>query len=239
VLLGEARLTALKDFELTIDQDAAPFAEAQAEWLDHECAGWVVQNCRWTDNFQRLLIMSGPGTVRGCTFTRMGSGISLNTGMGLVGGIPSDITIADNTFVDVNPRPYGATVDAVAHNARGQEGVPPIERLVLSGNSFIRSGGPALRLVGIQHSRIFGNRFEACAEATRLARPGEPSELSCIELRAAISVEIDSNTHQAATEELRSSPVERGRMVRLESCRNITLDSRLMEDVPRHPKAPQ
>ena len=44
-----------------------------------------------------VLWREGPGTVRGCTFTRMGSGISLNTGMGLVGGIPNDITIADNT----------------------------------------------------------------------------------------------------------------------------------------------
>ncbi len=62
------KLITLNEFQLTIDQDAMPFAEAQAEWLDHECAGWLVQNCHWEDNFQRLLIMSGPGTVRNCTF---------------------------------------------------------------------------------------------------------------------------------------------------------------------------
>ena len=158
--LGEAKLIAIKEVELTLDQDAAPFAEAQSEWLDHECAGWVVQNCRWEDNFQRLLIMSGPGTVRGCTFTRMGSNISLNTGMGLVGGIPSDITIADNTFTDVNSRPHGVAIDAHAHNAQGQDGVPPIEHLVITGNTFLRSGDPAMNLIGIKDSRIENNRIE-------------------------------------------------------------------------------
>ncbi|MFM2169441.1 MAG: hypothetical protein RIS79_3812, partial [Verrucomicrobiota bacterium] len=41
-LLGEARLVSHDEYQLTLDQDATPFAEAQAEWLDHECAGWVV-----------------------------------------------------------------------------------------------------------------------------------------------------------------------------------------------------
>jgi hypothetical protein len=193
IFLGEAKLTASIGFQLTLDQDATPFTEAQAEWLDHECAGWVVQNCQWEDNFQRLLIMSGPGTVRGCSFTRMGSNISLNTGMGLVGGIPSDITIADNRFEDVNPRPHGATIEAFAHNAQGREGVPPIERLVITGNTFVRSGGSAMKLVGIKDSRIIGNRFESCIRATRLARPDDPAELQLIELRATAAVEVTKN----------------------------------------------
>jgi hypothetical protein len=89
----------------------------------------------------------------------MGSNISLNTGMGLVGGIPSDITIADNTFTDVNPRPHGASIDARAHNAQGQDGIPSIERLVITGNSFTRSGGPVMNLIGIHDSRIENNRI--------------------------------------------------------------------------------
>jgi hypothetical protein len=160
ILLGEAKIISLKDFQLTLDQDASPFAEGQAEWLDHECAGWVVQNCLWEDNFQRLLIMSGPGTVRGCTFTRMGSNISLNTGMGLVGGIPSDITITESTFTDVNPIPQGAAINAHAHNAQGQNGVPPIERLAITGNTFIRSGAPPLNLIGTKDSIIENNHTD-------------------------------------------------------------------------------
>ena len=164
--LGEAKLAALNDFQLTLDQDATPFAEAQAEWLDHECAGWCVQNCRWEDNFQRLLIMSGPGIVRGCTFTRMGGSLSLNTGMGLVGGIPNDITIADNTFTDVSPRPHGSVIDAHAHNAQGQDGTPSIERLVITGNTFICPGGAAMNLIGVKNSRIENNRIESPVQAT-------------------------------------------------------------------------
>lgn len=159
-MLGEARLASLNGFAATLDRDAAPFAEGQAEWLDHECGGWSVRNCRWEDNFQRLLIMSGPGTVRDCTFIRWGSGIDLNTDMGLVGGIPTGITIADNTFIDVNPRPSGSAIGARAHNARGQDGVPPIELLVITGNTFIRSGDPAIRLAGVTGATVDNNRFE-------------------------------------------------------------------------------
>jgi len=161
--LGEAKLVSLKEFTVTLDRDATPFAEGQASWPDHECAGWTVQNCRWEDSFQRLLIMSGPGTIRGNTFSRWGGGIVLNTGMGTVGGIPSGITIEGNTFTDVAPRPNGMAIEARAHNARGRDGVPPIEGLVITGNTFIRSGGPDFRIIGAPQSRIEGNRFEAPA----------------------------------------------------------------------------
>jgi hypothetical protein len=83
----------------------------------------------------------------------MGSNISLNTGMGLVVGIHSDITIADNTLTDVSPRPHGAVIEARAHNAQAQNGIPPIERLIITGNTFNRSGVPAMDLTGIQDLR--------------------------------------------------------------------------------------
>jgi len=158
--LGEAKLVALKEFTVTLDRDAAPFAKGQASWPEHECAGWTVQNCLWEDNFQRLLVMAGPGTVRGNTFARWGGGIVLNTGMGTVGGIPSDITIEGNTFTDVAPRPKGRAIEARAHNARGRDGIPPIERLVIAGNTFIRCGGPEPKLIGVRDGRLRGNRFE-------------------------------------------------------------------------------
>lgn len=194
VLLGEARLLALDGFTVTIDQDATGFAEAQVEWPDHECAGWTVQHCRWEDNFQRLLIMSGPGIVRDCTFVRMGSGISLNTGMGLVGGVPSGITITGSTFIDVNPRPHGAAVHARGHNALGQDGVPPIERLVIADNTFIRSGGPALDLVGIRQGRVERNRFESVGHAAGVVRPAAEPKSDAIVLRHCSGVVLEGNT---------------------------------------------
>lgn len=193
-VVGEARLTAVDAFVVTIDRNASAFADTQIEWLDHECAGWTVQRCRWEDNFQRLLIMSGPGVVRGCTFTRMGSGVVLNTGMGLVGGIPSDITIVDSTFIDVHPRPHGASIYARAHNALGHDGVPPIERLVVTNNIFVRSGGPAVELIGIRDGRVERNRFESFAHATAFTHPTGHDGPEPIVLRSSSGMEVDGNT---------------------------------------------
>ncbi|MEY4484851.1 MAG: hypothetical protein RL693_2303, partial [Verrucomicrobiota bacterium] len=233
VLLGEAKLAALKDFQLTLDQEATPFAEAQAEWLDHECADWVVQNCRWEDNFQRLLIMSGPGTVRGCTFTRMGSNISLNTGMGLVGGIPSDITIVDNTFIDVNPRPHGATIDAHAHNAQGKDGIPPIERLVITGNTFTRSGGPAINLVGIKDSRIENNHIDSPIRATAISRPSDELDRQAIMLRHSTGAEVKGNTLNDPEKHTQADAVSASNLLGLDGTENITLDGKRFQDAPK------
>jgi hypothetical protein len=233
VLLGEVKLTALKDFQLTLDQDATPFAEAQAEWLDHECAGWVVQNCRWEDNFQRLLIMSGPGTVRGCTFTRMGSNISLNTGMGLVGGIPSDITIVDNIFTDVNPRPYAATIEARAHNAQGQDGIPPIERLIITGNTFIRPGGPAMSLIGIKDSRIENNRIDSSGLATAIARPSDERNNQVIMLRQSTGVELKGNTRTDPEKYTQLGFDNQAEWLGLDDTKDISLGGKRLQDTPK------
>jgi hypothetical protein len=237
--LGEAKLISLKDFVITLDQDAAAFAAAQASWPEHECAGWLVQNCSWEDNFQRLLIMSGPGTVRGCTFTRMGNNISLNTGMGLVGGIPSDITIADNVFIDVSPRPHHPAIDARAHNAQGQDGVPPIERLVITGNTFVRSGGPALHLVGLKDSRIEGNRIEAPLRATLTARPQDAAERQAILLRASAGVQVSGNKLTDPTQAAQADPRSQSPLVGLEATRDITLDGVRLPDAPKAPAKPK
>jgi hypothetical protein len=236
VLLGEAKLVAHRDFELTLDQDATPFAEAQAEWLDHECAGWVVQNCRWEDNFQRLLIMSGPGLVRGCTFTRMGSNISLNTGMGLVGGIPSDITITDNVFLDVSPRPHHPAIEAHAHNAQGGAGTPAIERLRITGNTFTRSGGPAMRLVGIQDSIIERNHIDSPVRASIIAKPTNETDRQAIMLTHSRSVTVTANTLHDPENHTQADTVSGSRVLGLEATKEITLDGEKVPDAPDRAK---
>jgi hypothetical protein len=232
VFLGEAKLVAHRDFELTLDQDATLFAEAQAEWLDHECAGWVVQNCRWEDNFQRLLIMSGPGLVRGCTFTRMGSNISLNTGMGLVGGIPSDITITDNIFIDVSSRPHNAAIDAHAHNAQGGAGIPPIERLIITGNTFTRTGGPALSLIGIQDSLIERNHIDSPVRASIIAKPQEQTDRQAILLKHSQGVTVKANTLHDPENHTQPDAGSGSRVLGLEATKEITLDGEKLLDVP-------
>lgn len=239
VFLGEAKLVAYRDFELTLDQDATAFAEAQAEWLDHECAGWVVQNCHWEDNFQRLLIMSGPGTVRGCKFTRMGSNISLNTGMGLVGGIPSDITIEGNTFLDVGPRPHSPAIEARGHNAQGQNGVPPIQRLRITRNSFTRSGGPAMSLSGIQDSLIESNQIDSPIRATVVARPQDKTTRQAILLRHSSDVTLKDNTFHDPDNHALPDATSGSRLLGLEATKEITLDGKkLSNTMPQIKQAP-
>lgn len=202
VFLGEAKLTALKEFTVTLDCDATAFAEGQASWPEHECAGWTIQNCTWEDSFQRLLIMSGPGIVRGNTFARWGSNIILNTGMGLVGGIPSDITITGNTFTDIAPRPHAAVIEADAHNTRGQKGVPPIERLTITSNTFIRTGGPAMHLAGIKDSRIENNRIEQPFRADHFVQPTNGAARAVIMLTACTNVVLSGNKTDQQTSKL-------------------------------------
>ena len=229
-LLGEAKLISHQDYQLTLDREATPFAEGQAEWLEHKCAGWVVQNCRWEDNFQRLLIMSGPGLVRGCTFTRMGSNISLNTGMGLVGGIPSDITIADNTFFDVSSRPHNSAIEAHAHNAQGHAGIPPIERLIITGNTITRSGGPAMNLIGIHDSRIENNIIDSPVRATVIVRPTDEADRQAIMLRHCTRVELNGNTLSDPENHTLPDATSGSRVTGIQDTNAITLDGKRLQD---------
>jgi hypothetical protein len=166
---------------------------------------------------------------------RMGSNISLNTGMGLVGGIPSDITIADNTFIDVNPRPRGSAIDARAHNAQGQDGIPAIERLVITGNTFVRSGGPALSLIGIKDGRIENNRIETPVRATLLARPTDAADRQAIMLRECDGMKVAGNTLKDPEGSTQPDPVSKSPLLGLESTRGVTLDGAKQPDAPKAP----
>ena len=133
--------------------------QAIVEWPDHECAGWLVQRCDFQDNYQRLLIQSGPGTVRNCVFARQGSSVEINSDFPYVeGGVARDITIADNTFTDVNCRPRGATIAMHAHTY-GHD-APPFGNFVITGNTFVRPGAAAIALIGVHGGLIASNRFE-------------------------------------------------------------------------------
>jgi hypothetical protein len=94
----------------------------------------------------------------------------------------------------VNPRPHRPTLEARAHNAKGQDGVPPIERLIITGNTFTRSGGPAMKLIGIKDSRIENNRIDSPVRATVIARPEDEADRQAIVLRNSTGVELKGNT---------------------------------------------
>ena len=157
--LGEARVAGTEGHVVVADCPVAGFTNAIVEWPDYSCAGWRVLRCDFQDNYQRLLIQSGPGTVSHCWFARQGCGIEINSDFPYVeGGVAHDITITDNTFVDVNPQPGGAAVSMHTHTYNG--GAPPFSNIVITGNTFVRPGSAAIRLDSFHGGVIAGNRFE-------------------------------------------------------------------------------
>ena len=160
--IGEACVGSVAGQAVFADRSVLAFTNAIVEWPDHECAGWRVQRCDFQDNYQRLLIQSGPGIVRNCKFVRQGCGIEINSDFPYVeGGVAHDITITDNTFVDVNPQPRGAAVSMHTHTYSG--GAPPFSNIVITGNSFVRPGSAAIRLDSFRGGTIASNRFERTA----------------------------------------------------------------------------
>jgi hypothetical protein len=152
--------------------------------------------------------------------------------MGLVGGIPSDITITDNTFIDVSPRPHNAAIDAHAHNAQGGAGIPPIERLIITGNTFTRSGGPAMNLIGIQDSLIERNHIESPIRASVLAKPQDETDRQAIVLKHSRGVSVKTNTLTDPENHTQPDAVSGSRMLGLQATKEITLDRQKLPDAP-------
>ena len=192
--LGGAIITAVSSESVELDRPTFAFAKAIAEWLDHECAGWTIQNCDWSDNYQRLLIQSGPGVVRNCVFTRMGSAIELNSVFPTVeGGIPRDIMIADNVFNDVNPIPRGATISVYFRTDQRAEAAP-LSSIAIINNTFNHPGEAAIALSNVTSGVISGNRINNPIQYTALAKPGKPSRRQAIYLSRCTKISLFENT---------------------------------------------
>lgn len=224
--LGGAVVTSVDGATMSLDKPVDHLTNAIVEWPDHACAGWTVQNCEWQDNYQRLLIQSGPGTVRHCAFTRHGSAIELNSVMPYVeGGVPRDITIQDNVFTDVNPVPHGATITVYSHTFG--RGFATLSNIVITRNTFVRSGEAAVALTRVETGLIASNRFERPVESTAQARPKDARRQQAVWLSRCAHVRVEGNTlfdpaNQTALHEITGS-----RILGLDPhCTNILLDAR-------------
>jgi hypothetical protein len=156
--------------------------------------------------------------------------------MGLVGGIPSDITLTDNTFIDVSSRPHQPAIEAHAHNAQGGFGTPPIERLIITGNTFTRSGGPAMNLIGLQDSRIENNVIDSPVRATLLARPNDEADRQAILLRHSTRVTLKGNTLTDPENHTQPDATSGSRILGLDATKEITLDGERLPDAPTRAK---
>lgn len=161
--MGDVRVVSVEGKVVVTDRPVTIFTNAIVEWPDHECTGWQVRQCVFQDNYQRLLIQSGPGTISHCVFVRQGCGIEINSDFPYVeGGVAHDLKIMDNLFVDVNLQPRGAAVSMHTHTYDG--GSPPFSNIVITGNTFIRPGAAAIALDSFNSGIIASNRFEQMAQ---------------------------------------------------------------------------
>ena len=150
------------ELSITLDRDAASLANAVAENPRWQNDGWEIRNCDFRDSYQRVLIQGGNGgTLRDCRFTRIGSGICLDSNFFTrnEGGICRRIRIEDNVFEDMAIHPDGVTLQAGFQSLNHAASTPLLSDLTVRGNRFINTGRHAIDFRLVSGGEISGNTF--------------------------------------------------------------------------------
>jgi len=194
-MLGRATVMSISGNNVTFNNATGSFAGAVAEWPGHECAGWTIENCNWADDYQRLLIQSGPGTINHCRLTRLGSCVEIKSylGSGNEGGVPNHITIANNVFNDVAPAPLAPTIVVGAYTQAWKPMAALVRDINITGNTINNSGGPAVHLDHCKGCAIRSNIFDKPLAYTVLAIPDRPSARQPVQLFGCSGIDIERN----------------------------------------------
>jgi len=226
--LGHALVAALDTDAVILDRPANLFINSIAEFPEHECGGWTIQNCNWHDNYQRILIASGPGIIRNCTFTSNGSFVQLNADLSYVeGGVPQNITIADNVFTDVNPQPGGAVIDVKMTAAGKPTKFKLINNITIAGNTFNHPGEAAILLDGVANCVILNNHINDPIRYTALASPGQPHRHQAIILTECANINAEGNNVSDPGNYTAPDPITGSNTLGLdEKCKGITLNGK-------------
>ena len=160
--LGTANVESATKLSLMLDRDATLWATAVAENPRWQNDGWEIRNCDFRDSYQRVLIQGGnSGTLRDCRFTRIGSGICLDSNFFTrnEGGICRRIRIENNVFEDMAIHPDGVTLQAGFQSLNHQASTPLLSDLTVRGNRFLNSGRRAIQFSLVSGGKISGNTF--------------------------------------------------------------------------------
>ncbi len=229
--LGQGRVTTLASASVTLNVTASGFANAIARWPQHECANWLIQNCYWHDNYQRIMMQSGPGQIQNCTFARNGSCLEFNFDFSYIeGGIPNNIVVANNTFTDVAPIPGMGTLDYHQHTY-GTLTARLISNLTITGNTITRPGEAAIDLLGVGGLTIARNNLVDPIRATALARPGQSHLRQAIYLSNCANGLVQTNNVSDLGHFTVPSPLTGSSILGTDAqCQNITnLDGTLLQ----------
>lgn len=160
--LGSAVVESGNKLSITLDRDAAAFANAVAENPRWQNDGWEIRNCDFRDCYQRVLIQGGNGgTLSHCRFTRIGSGICLDSNFFThnEGGICRRIRVESNVFEDMAIHPDGVTLSAGFQSLNHAASTPLLSDITVRGNRFINTGRHAIEFSLVSGGEISDNTF--------------------------------------------------------------------------------
>lgn len=177
--LGVAVIESVSHPSLNLESDAESFAGSVAENPHWQNNGWEIRDCDFRDCYQRFLIQGGNGgTLRNCRFTRIGSGIHLDSNFftNNEGGICRGIQIRDNVFDDVAIHPDGVALQAGFQSLNHEASTPLLSNITVQGNRFINSGRHAIQFSLVSGGVISGNTFVNSGRHRILSGKASPRE---------------------------------------------------------------
>ena len=144
------------------------YAKAGLIFPAFQNAGWVIRDSIFTDCYQRVRLMCGPGIFENNRIERIGAGLTLETGKAVdpEGGLPNNVTIRNNVFVDSAVAP---PMRAIFVKGRG----PQITNLEVSGNLICNSGSEAVHVTGADHLVLRDNIMIHPAQGQALLPKGK------------------------------------------------------------------
>jgi hypothetical protein len=127
--------SAYKETVTFVEPVGSAYDNAKALFTEFQNAGWVMRNCFFVDSYQRTLMQCGPGLFEHNRLERVGSCMRIHPGAitYVETGIPSDITIRNNVFIDCSTGPDRPSFEVNSDNRR-------IENLTITGNIICNSG---------------------------------------------------------------------------------------------------
>ncbi|MHB1453005.1 MAG: glycoside hydrolase family protein [Saccharofermentanales bacterium] len=139
--------------------DASVVSSNQIYWARYpsaECADWTIRNTTFDNNYQRILIQSGPGVFENNIIKNMGSELSLVSNFASYeGGFIHNIRIRNNVFLNSATHPKGTVIhiDFTTRSSQTQW----IHDISIENNVIEGSGGQAITVTNARDITIKGN----------------------------------------------------------------------------------
>ena len=141
-----------------------------ARYTTAECANWVIKNTSFENNYQRILIQSGPGLFENNIVSFMGSGLTLvGNFASYEGGFIHDIAIKDNIFLGSSLYPNGNAIQILFTNKIYQN--QWITDIKIRNNAFIGTGGEVIKIQNAKNITLDGNIIVNPLRYTALSTP--------------------------------------------------------------------